>query len=383
MINSSTSKYRFNWRQGNRFELLIDGSQFFPRMLNRITSARITVWLEMYLFETSSVASQFIDALLKAANRGVSVKILLDDFGSRGLNQEERGLLAHDNIDMCFYNKLRWAKLFENMARDHRKLLIVDGETAYVGGAGINDKFAPSLHGVDRQWRETMLEISGPVLADWQILFAEVWRACGNPRIEENFVETEILSDNIRGRVMVASGIRAQGIMRAVIKRIRASRQSVWLSTAYFVPSRKLRRSLRRAARQGADVRLLLAGPETDHPAIRIAGHRYYTALLRSGVRIFEYQPRVLHSKTLICDQWVSMGSSNFDRWNLRWNLEANQAVDDLQFSKAVVAMFTDDFTQCSEIKLADWLRRPGYLKWWERFWGRIDLWLHRLGRGR
>ena len=152
---------------------------------------------------------------------------------------------------------------------------------------------------------------------------------------------------------------------------------------AYFVPSWKLRRALRRAARQGADVRLLLPGPETDHPAVRIAGQRYYTSLLKSDIRIFEYQPRVLHSKALICDQWVSIGSSNFDRWNLRWNLEANQAVDDEQFAEEVARMFVDDFADSAEIKLESWRRRPGYRKWRERFWGRVDLWLHRLGRGR
>ena len=378
----SKSGYRFNWRDGNRFALLIDGDQFFPRMLDRIENARKFVWLEMYLFESGAVATRFIDALLLVADRGVSVKLLLDDFGSRGLSQDERLRLAHDNIEVCFYNKLRWAKLFDNMARDHRKLLIVDGEIAFVGGAGIADEFAPP-DSKDRQWRETMLEISGPVLWDWQVLFAEVWLASSNHHIEDNFVAPQALTDGSKGRVTVASGIRAQGIMRFLVNRIGASEQRVRLSTAYFVPSRKLRRALRRAARHGADVRLLLPGPETDHPAVRIASHRYYTALLRSGIRIFEYQRGMLHSKALICDQWVSIGSSNFDRWNLRWNLEANQAVDNPQFAEAVATMFTDDFAQSSEIKLIDWLHRPGYLRWWERFWGRVDHWLHGLGRGR
>lgn len=374
--------YRFNWRDGNRFALLIDGDQFFPRMLDRITNARKFVWLEMYLFESGTVATRFIDALLAVADRGVSVKLLLDDFGSRGLSQDERLRLEHINIEVCFYNKLRWAKLFDNMARDHRKLLIVDGETAFVGGAGITDEFA-SPDSKDRQWRETMLEVAGPALQDWQVLFAEVWLRSRNNRIKESFIEPEVNPDGKKGRVTIARGIRAQGIMRSLVKRIRASERRVWLSTAYFVPSWKLRRALRRAARRGADARLLLPGPETDHPAVRIAGHRYYASLLKNGIRIFEYQPRLLHSKALICDQWVSIGSSNFDRWNLRWNLEANQAVDDVQFADEVARMFADDFAESKEIKLQDWLKRPGYRIWRERFWGRVDHWLHQLGRGR
>jgi phosphatidylserine/phosphatidylglycerophosphate/cardiolipin synthase-like enzyme len=374
--------YRFNWRDGNRFALLIDGDQFFPRMLDGIASARKFIWLEMYLFESGVVATRFIDTLLAAADRGVSIKLLLDDYGSRGLSRYERHRLQHTNVEVCFYNKLRWAKLFDNMARDHRKLLIVDGETAFVGGAGITDEFAPP-DSKDRQWRETMLEVAGPALEDWQELFAEVWLQSRNNHIKESFVEPEVNPDGKKGRVTVASGIRGQGIMRSIVNRIGASERRVWLSTAYFVPSWKLRSALRRAARQGADVRLLLPGPETDHPAVRIAGHRYYTSLLKRGIRIFEFRPRMLHSKALICDQWVSIGSSNYDRWNFRWNLEANQEVDDEQFAGEVARMFTDDFVESKEIILEDWSRRPGYRIWRERFWGRVDHWLHRLGRGR
>lgn len=382
MAIKAKQKYRFSWRDGNRFALLIDGDQFFPRMLDSITHARKFIWLEFYLFESGVVATRFIDTLLAAADRGVSVKLLLDDFGSRGLSRYEHHRLQHPNIEICFYNKLRWAKLFDNMARDHRKLLIVDGETAFVGGAGITDEFAPP-DSRDLQWRETMLEVAGPALQDWQTLFSEVWLESRNNRIEESFVKPEVNPDGKKGRVTIARGLRAQGIMRSLINHIRASERRVWLSTAYFVPSWKLRRALRRAARQGADVRLLLPGPKTDHPAVRIASHRYYTRLLKGGIRIFEYQPRVLHSKALICDQWVSIGSSNFDRWNLRWNLEANQAVDDEQFAETAARMFVDDFAESREIVLKQWLKRPGYRIWREKFWGKVDRWLHRLGRGR
>ncbi len=137
-----------------------------------------------------------------------------------------------------------------------------------------------------------------------------------------------------------------------------------------------MRRALRRAAQRGADVRLMLPGPRTDLPAVRHAGRRFYTGLLRHAVRVFEYQPRVLHMKVLLCDDWVSIGSSNVDRWNLRWNLEANQEIADRRFAAEVQAMFEADFRNCEEIDYREWRRRPWHRRFLERFWGWVDVWL-------
>ena len=382
MTDTKNAKVHYPWREDNQFSLLVGGPEFFPRMLQVIASASETVLLEMYLIESGAVASRFIEAFCDAAERGVTVKLLLDDYGSMGLSHYDRGRLTHNNIQVAFYNRLSLGKLFNNMARDHRKILICDGEVAFTGGAGITDEFAPPDEEED-QWRETMLEIRGPVVADWQSLFNCVWtETTGQRAIEANLTPSPI-EDGMLGRVATASGLRAQGIMRALVQRVRGSERRVWLSTAYFVPSWKLRRALRYAVKKGVDVRLLLPGPKTDHPAVRLAGRRYYAALLDHGVRIFEYQPRVLHSKALICDQWVSIGSSNFDRWNFRWNLEANQSVDDARFTEMVITMFERDFSDSVEIKAEQWLRRSSVARLREKFWGTVDLWLHKLGRGR
>ncbi len=382
MAAISSNKLEFPWHEGNKFSLLIDGEVYFPRMLEAINAARNTVRLEMYLIESGAVATQFIDALLDAAGRGVKVYLLFDHYGSLGLSRYDRGRLVHSNIELQYYNRLSLGKFYNNMARDHRKLLAVDAELAFVGGAGITDEFAPPTN--ERlPWRETMIEIQGPVLIDWITLFDRVWQVAGGKVIDLNDTNPEPLPDGELGRVTIANGVRAQGIMRSLVQRVHGAKRRVWLGTAYFVPSWKLRRALRYAARMGADVRLLLPGQETDHAAVRLAGRRYYAALLNHGVRIFEYQPRVLHSKALICDQWVTIGSSNFDRWNFRWNLEANQAVDDQRFTEEVTEMFERDFSECVEITLERWLKRPGYLRFWEQFWGKIDIFLHRLGSGR
>ena len=381
MTDTIPANIHFPWREDNHFALLVDGTQFFPRMLHAIANANETVLLEMYLIESGAVATSFIDAFCDAAERGVVVNLLLDDYGSLGLNDYDLGRLIRSNVQVAFYNRLSFGKSLNNMARDHRKILLVDGKTGFVGGAGITDEFAPP-DDIERQWRETMVEIRGPVLADWQALFYRVWAETTGQTIEVD-AEPEPIADGMLGRVATANGLRAQGIMRTLVKRVHASERIVWLSTAYFVPSWKLRRALRYAVSKGADVRLLLPGPKTDHPAVRLAGRRFYSALLERGVRIFEYQPRVLHSKAIICDQWVSVGSSNFDRWNLRWNLEANQSIDDARFTEAAISMFERDFDDSVEIHADEWLQRPRTLRFREKFWGQVDIWLHRIGRGR
>jgi cardiolipin synthase len=373
---------RFQWREGNHFELLIDGKEFFPRMLDDIDRARDHVWLEMYLFESGRLADRFIAALTDAARRGVEVRLVLDSFGSWYLHGRDRAILRGAGVLLRDYNRLRFRRLFSNLARDHRKLLVVDGSVAYVGGAGITDEFA-DLDGRRKPWRETMVRIQGPVLDDWQQLFVEVWNHSGAKDLVAEPAKPALWIGGMPGRVAVAGGRRHQGVMSSLIRHVRAAERFAWISTPYFVPTWRFRRALRGAARRGVDVRVLLAGPHTDHPAVRYAGRRFFTGLLRAGVHIYEYQPRFLHSKAAICDGWCTVGSCNFDRWNLRWNLEANQGVDDQRFADRVKAMFEDDFRESVEIGLSEWLQRPASMRRREWFWGWMDRWLSRLGRGR
>ncbi len=384
MSRTPRRKYRFPWRDGNRFELLADGPAFFPPMLDAIASARSHVLLEMYLFESGALADRFIAALTEAVARGVDVRVMLDDFGALRLSGTDCERLRQGGVRLAFYNPFRLEKLFDNLARDHRKLLLVDGETAFTGGAGITDVFDspdPSLP----SWRETMVRIEGPVVADWQAAFDSLWRRVhkdGDARAPAPAAVNPVAVPGAAGRVTLIRGPATQEIKRSLLREVDAARRRVWFSTAYFIPSWRIRRALRRAALRGIDVRLLLAGPMTDHPAVRHAGRRFYGRLLAVGVRIFEYQPRVLHHKIALCDDWVTIGSCNFDRWNLRWNLEANQEIIDDGFAEQTAAMFAADFTESVEIRHEDWRRRPWWSRLAESWWGRVDLWLNRLTGG-
>jgi cardiolipin synthase len=368
----------FRWRDGNRYRLLVDGPDFFPAMLAAIGQAQQTVFLELYLIESGVVAGRFITALGAAAARGVTVCLLLDDYGASRLSAQDRQQLRNAGVALAFYNPLRYGRWRRNLFRDHRKLLTVDGEVAFVGGAGITDAFADEA--TELPWHDVMLEVRGPCVADWQTLFRDNWVRWAEQPLR--FAPPPDPADGRPGRVALNAPAHME-IRRSLLKRIRGAERRVWIATAYFIPSLKLRRALRRAAGRGVDVRLLLPGDHTDHPAIRHAGRRYYARLLNSGVRIFEFQPRFLHAKVLLCDSWISIGSSNIDRWNLSWNLEANQEADDQQLTEAVERLFARDFRQSTECLPAEWRQRPWFRRLLEQFWGYVEIWLAQRANAR
>jgi phosphatidylserine/phosphatidylglycerophosphate/cardiolipin synthase-like enzyme len=175
------------------------------------------------------------------------------------------------------------------------------------------------------------------------------------------------------GRVAYADSRQHRDILQSLVRALNSGQRRIWLATPYFLPTWKVRRSLRRAAMRGVDVRLLLTGPRTDHPSVRYAGHRYYPRLLKAGVRIFEYQPCFLHLKMVLVDDWVSIGSCNFDHWNLRFNLEANLEALDPGLTLAVATSFENDFALSSPVSLEAWETRPFWRRVKQRAWGWID----------
>lgn len=364
----------FPWRTGQKFRLLPDSSEFFPAMLRAIEAATSHVLMEMYIMESGSIADKFITALVDAAQREVTVQLLLDDFGSHGLSRHDRRRLRGGGVQLAFYNPLRFTllarKMKKNLRRTHRKFVIIDGRLAYVGGTGISDAFIG-----DAAWRDCMLEINGSGAADWQRLFTATikrWADFPPPPPARDLV----FDDGAFGRLVHTAGGARLPLKKILLNRIRGTRQRVWIASAYFIPSAKIRRALRRAAAQGRDVRLLLPGPVTDHPAVRHASRRYYARLLRHGVRVFEYQHRFMHSKVALADDWTTIGSSNLDRWNFRWNLEANQEVEDAALAGKVRDMLLKDFGNSNEITYRDWQQRSRLQRLRENLWGRLDRWL-------
>jgi phosphatidylserine/phosphatidylglycerophosphate/cardiolipin synthase-like enzyme len=366
------------WRPGNAFALLADGTEFFPRMLAAIEAATEYVLLEMYLVSSGALVTRFIAALAAAARRGVRVYVVFDGFGALGLSRQDRRQLLEGGVQLRFFNHLSIAKRMDNLLRDHRKLLLTDGRTAFVGGAGLTDEFAAEARG--GPWRDQMVQIEGPVVADWQRAFVRTWHRCGGELALPAPVCTP-RADGAFGRLSLSEARQRSVLANGVIRRIDDAAARAWIMSAYFVPSRRFRKALRRAGRRGVDVRLLVPGARTDHPWVRQAARRFYGKLLRNGVKIFEYQPRVLHGKMILCDEWVSVGSSNLDRWSFRWNLEANQEVADARFADAAAALFEADFAVSRALSRRHWHRRARLDRLRETIAGALDRYLDRWRR--
>jgi cardiolipin synthase A/B len=367
------------WREGNRFDLLEATEQYFERMIQAIDDAQSYVLLEMYLVESGVLAGRFVEAFIRAAQRGIGVRLVLDGFGSLGFAQADRRRLIDVGVELRIYNVVQLRKRLHNFLRDHRKIMVVDGTVAFVGGVGLTDEFGVTGP-PGWPWRDLVVEIHGPVVADWSQAFARTWKRSGG-ELTLPVPSLEPLQDGARARVVLSEAWYRSELANAVARRIGSANERAWIMSAYFVPSRRFRKALRRAARRGVDVRLVVPGPLTDHPLVRQAARRFYGKLLRNGVRIFEFQPRVLHAKMSICDDWVSVGSSNLDRWSFKWNLEANQEIENEAFATVAAAVFEKDCAQSLELDRHRWPQRAWIDRLQERLAGALDRWSDRWRR--
>ncbi len=379
-MRRDTNRARFPPREGNAIDVLVDGPAYYPAMLQAIEEARAFILMEMYLFASGRVAERFVKALSEAARRSVAVYVLVDELGSRELDEADRRALLSAGVHLGVFNplgRLPLGRLYHALHRDHRKLLLVDGVTAFTGGAGIADAF--ERRGAQQAfWHDIVLRIRGPCVQDWQDLFEQTWRREGLPPPPRLIRPARTRPEGLRGQLRINGDLHHQDISRSLLNHIQGARQRVWLATAYFAPTRRLRKALKHAAARGVDVRLLLPGAHSDHPLILSAGRRFYARLLRQGVRIYEYQPRFLHAKCFLCDDWVSLGSSNLDHWTQHWNLEANQEAWGKETAAALERVFETDFAQSREWRWEKWLKRGRLQRLLEGLLGLIDAWITR-----
>ncbi|WP_371829362.1 phospholipase D-like domain-containing protein [Vreelandella zhuhanensis] len=368
------------WQEGNQFTLLPEASRFLPAMFKAVAQAQDYILIELYLMESGKLATRVCNALIAAAQRGVTVLLLLDGYGAMGLSNEDRNRLEAGGVALRLFNPLGFHSLARNLSRDHRKIVVVDGKVAFTGGFGAVDEFLQA-------WYEIAIRIQGPVVNDWERLFRQLWdsrltRGKGKTWLVRKLPDMSTLrqgEEGMRGRVIWGRGYRYQAIRHSLYQRVSSSRQRLWLCTPYFVPTFTLRLRLTRAARRGVDVRLLLPGSKHDHPGVRYAGQRFYQRMLKAGVRIFEFQPTFIHAKFVLVDDWVSLGSCNFDHWNLHWNLEANQEIEDRYLADEVGELFKRNFASSAEVNAGEWAKRPYPQRIKEWLYGTLDSLLARL----
>ncbi len=346
-----------SFHRGNHVELFFRGDAAFASMLEAIDGAREEILLESYILRDDGTGRRVQEALVAAASRGVRVRVLADALGSFGTRTDFWREFARGGIEARLFHPLG-VPVRMLPFRDHRKIVVVDRRIAYTGGMNIGDEYGSSLLPVDRVFRDTHARVEGAAAGEMVAVFREGWHQAGGSPL--SIAPLDVPSAD-GARVMVLDsrpGRGAREVASALAAIIGAARRRVWVTTAYFAPRRRVVPILRAAARRGLDVRLLLPG-KTDVRLVRHAGHGFFSALLSCGVRIFEYQPAILHAKTLVADGKIAVvGSSNLDFRSFERNAECNFAILDSAVGARMEAQFEEDLTRSVEIEAASWASR-------------------------
>lgn len=352
---------------GNRCQLLRDGVEAYPAMLQAIRGARRSVRLETYMFIDDSVGELFARALIEAVARGVRVKVLYDAVGSMGSKAAFFQKMRDGGVDIHAFKPFSLTQgLGRLIRRDHRKILVVDGDVAFIGGINISANWAPKGQGDN--WRDDVLQIEGPAVHQLERCFKASWRLQLAKRARERrSFRRRTTGLVLRGATSLAVLSSRRTIFRAYLHAIARARKSVLIAAAYFIPDRRMVAALRDAASRGVEVSIIL-NRKGDHPILQWATRAFYDRLMRSGVKIYEWREGVLHAKTAVIDGvWGTIGSFNLERTSLWLNHEVNAAFADPTLAVALEESFRRDCGFCTPILPDEWSRRPIWQKAIER----------------
>ncbi len=374
---------------GNLVELLQDGPATYGAMLEAIRASRDHINMETYILDDDDVGRRFAQALVDKRREGVQVNLIRDSVGTLGTPAAFFDQLVASGIRVLEFNPVnplvaRREWLLNQ--RDHRKLLIVDGRTAFLGGINFSSVYSGGSagHGMQARtagtpaWRDTDLRLQGPAVAELQKLFLATWTAQqGEPLTAADYLPPPQVAGNEVVRVIGSSPEEPYSLIYAtLLSAIASARTSVHLTNAYFAPDPQLLETLEAAARRGVDVTLILPS-QTDSWLVFHAGRGYYQRLLRAGVKIHERHGAILHAKTALIDGvWATVGSTNLDWRSFLHNHELNAVVLGVEFGRKLQAMFAADLAASEAITLENWQRRPLHLRLKEWFAALWEYWL-------
>ena len=347
---------------GNRVVLLRDGPPTFATMLHMIEGAERTVNLEGYIFRDDEVGTQFADALVAAASRGVKVCLLVDWIGRMGTPRKFFQAMARRGVDVRLFNPPGFRRWLGLVPRDHRKLLVVDDCAGVTGGIGIGREWKTGVLTKRRApWRDTAVFIAGDAASDMSHAFDRMWRRAGGEerRGSHRHLVRPARSTHLDPSVDPAALV---GIIEGEPGRFRISRalqiqavsaeRSIWIASAYFAPGPSEVEALTGAARDGVDVRVLVPS-RYDHPWIRMATRRFYRRLLLNGVRIWEWRGEMMHAKTSVVDsRWTRIGSTDYNPLGVAINFELDAVIEDRELGAQAAVMFLEDLEQSKEITI-------------------------------
>lgn len=355
---------------GNRVEVLTNGTAFYPAMLAAIRSARETINMECYIFRKGRIANQFVEALSERARAGVRVTLVVDAIGSFGAFPRLTRPLREAGCRVERYQRLTWYRLSRLNNRTHRELLVVDGSVAFIGGAGVADWWAEPTRGKP-MWRDMMARVEGPVVSQIQGIAAENWlECCGEILTGPEIYKAQEKVDGVRAFALKSSPSDRSTVSRVLFQTlVEGSNQRVRINTPYFLPDKAFRRAMIRTAKRGVEVTVVVPGSGTDQRWVRLASRRMFGQLLEAGVRIHEYRPGMIHVKMLVVDDlWSAIGTTNVDNRSFEHNDEVNLVVRDERIAARLTVDHLADAANSDEITLEAWRRRPV----WEKLVGSV-----------
>jgi cardiolipin synthase len=370
---------------GHRVHWLFGGARAYPAMLDAIAMARSEILLETYIWASDTNGRRFVDAVCIKAQEGVRVRCIIDGAGSFGFSGDDVSRMKAAGVLLSVFHPVGpWRRRWGWQVRDHRKLLIVDGRVGFAGGMNLADDYAPKSWG-GRGWSDVHAEVEGPVVHELERLFEVSW----NYAVPENWDRAlPAPRHRIPDPVAIhgsATRVQALAVGRFFGRRLvqhhlqhamTQARERIWIEAAYFIPNRALRAALRRAARQGVDVRVIVPR-HSDIPGLAHASRYTWTSLLKAGVRIFEWLPGMMHAKTLTIDSaWSTVGSYNLDARSLIYNWEVTLEVLDARVAEQLEDKFRDDLDFCEQVDPNEFRRRGVWSRIRERFFYFFRVWL-------
>jgi cardiolipin synthase len=355
----------FDVGPGNALQQLNNGD-VYTNLWRDLRAAQHTITVQMYYSQPGVVADTMAAILKERARAHVRVLLVLDAFGSQNLKQEWADSIRAAGVEVGLLRQLHWYSLHNASDRSHVRVVVVDGKIGYTGGFGLADYWlGDGRH--KNQWRDSNARFEGPAVMALQAAFAAAWAECTGELISGDiyFPRAAFRPDDggVKAGVFFASPTTGSTpAERFVALSIASARRTLYVSNSYFVPDDDFRKLLISARRRGVDVRILTVSDETDVKTTLWAGRGRYEQLLSAGIRIYEYQPTMMHSKTFIVDGiWGSIGSMNFDNRSLAFNNESNLVFLDSAQGALMNATFMDDLTRAKEIKLETFRQRPWY----------------------
>jgi len=356
--------------EGNKITLLHNGNEIFPAMLNAIQRAERSINFEAFLFYSDSIGTRFRDALSERAHAGVHVRMLLDGIGSgKELKDGDVDTMRRAGCVFAYYHPTRSWRTDRLNNRSHRRVLVIDGKVGFTGGAGFADNWQGNADS-PKHWREVHAKLEGPIVAKLQSAFQDHWlKETGELLSGPDEYPALSHAGNLRAQVVATRAHSASPLALVQAVSFSAAQKSIYITNAYCAPSDSQVEQLVAAVKRGVDVRLLLPGKHNDQPMTKAAGRTAYGDLLKGGVKIFEYQPTMIHAKTMVIDEMLSVfGSSNFDARSAQINEELDVTVYDPEFGKEMARVFQRDLQQSRPYGLQDFRKRS--------VWERISEWL-------